>query len=128
MSATIHQEVSLSASPKRIYDALLDSQQFGEVTGRPAEITSQPGTEFKLFGGAISGRNVELVPNRRVVQAWRSNDWEEGLYSVVRFELQEQGDGTKLLFDHTGYPEAAHDMLEGGWHQMYWEPLKKHLA
>ena len=128
MPSTIHQEVAIAASPKRIYDALLDARQFGEVTGAPASINPQPGAEFSLFGGHINGRNVELVPDKRVVQAWRAKDWDEGLYSVVRFELQEQGGGTKLVFDHTGYPEPAHAELEGGWPKMYWEPLQKYLA
>ena len=128
MAAAIHQEVSLPGSPTRVYGALLDARQFGDVTGRSAEIAAEEGAQFTLFGGAISGRNVELVPNKRVVQAWRSNDWEDGRYSLVRFELQPEVNGTKLVFDHTGYPDAAHDMLDGGWHQMYWEPLRKYLG
>jgi activator of HSP90 ATPase len=128
MPAAIHQEVGIAAPANQIYEALLDPAQFGQVTGRDAHITSQPGAEFTLFGGAISGRNIELVPGRRVVQAWRSNDWQEGQYSIVRFELTPKGDETTLVFDQAGYPEEAHGMLDGGWHAMYWEPLRKFLA
>jgi activator of HSP90 ATPase len=63
-----------------------------------------------------------------VVQAWRSGAWPEGVYSIVKFELEGNGQGTKLTFDQSGYPENAHDMLAGGWSQMYWNPMNALLA
>jgi activator of HSP90 ATPase len=67
----LHQEIDIQASPHRIYDVLLSSQQFAAFTGLPAEIDPKPGGAFSMFGGLIVGRNVELVPNQRIVQAWR---------------------------------------------------------
>ncbi len=128
MAKTIHQEVSFTASPDKVYAALTDSGQFSEVTGAPATIASEAGGTVELFGGQIAARNVEMLPGKRLVQAWRAGNWEDGVYSVVKFELQKDGAGTKLVFDHAGYPEDAHDMLEGGWHQMYWEPLTKYFS
>jgi activator of HSP90 ATPase len=82
-----------------------------------------------LFGGQVTGRNVELVEDRRLVQAWRAATWPEGAYSIVNFQLDDAGDSaTKLVFDHTGFPEDARDELEPGWVKMYWEPLKQYLA
>ena len=63
-----------------------------------------------------------------MVQAWRSGAWPAGVNSVVNFELTGEGSGTKLVFDQAGYPETAHDMLNGGWHKMYWEPMNAMLA
>jgi activator of HSP90 ATPase len=68
---SIHQEVNFKASPARMYEALLDAKQFSEFTRDRAEIQRQPGGSFQLFGGRIVGRNIELVPNQRIVQAWR---------------------------------------------------------
>src|SRR5258707_9487103 len=88
MSAPIHQEIVFLASPKRVYDALLDARQFSQFSGgAPAEIDRKAGGSFSYFGGMISGRNIELKPNQRIVQAWRAGNWPEGVYSVVRFEL-----------------------------------------
>lgn len=129
MANPIHQEVVIKASPERVYKALTDSQQFGELTGAgPAEISSEAGGSFSCFGGMIQGRNLELVPNQRIVQAWRVGNWDPGVYSVVKFELQPQGSDTRLVFDHTGFPEAEREHLESGWHARYWEPLQKYLA
>lgn len=62
------------------------------------------------------------------VQAWRAGNWEEGRYSLVRFEMKSKGGKTHLVFDHTGFPEDQCDHLAGGWHKMYWEPLAKYLG
>jgi activator of HSP90 ATPase len=129
MSNSIRQAVIIKASPQRVYDALLDAKQFSAFTGgAPAEIDSNAGGAFSCFGGMITGRNVELVPNQRIVQAWRAGNWPEGVYSIVRFELDAQGSETRLTLDHSAFPEGNAEHLEGGWHRMYWEPLKKYLA
>jgi activator of HSP90 ATPase len=129
MSNSIRQAVIIKSGPQRVYDALLDAKQFSAFTGgAPAEIDSKAGGAFSCFGGMITGRNVELMPNQRIVQAWRARNWPEGVYSIVRFELDAQGSETRLTLDHSAFPEGNAEHLEGGWHKMYWEPLKKYLA
>src|SRR5215831_16007273 len=128
MSSAIHQEIEFKTSPQHVYEALLNSKQFSAFTGAPAQIEGTAGGAFSCFGGMITGRNVELVPNQRIVQAWRAGNWPEGVYSIVRFELNAQGSSTKLTLDHTAFPDGAAEHLDGGWHKMYWEPLKKYLA
>ncbi len=95
---------------------------------KPAEISSEAGGAFALYGGYITGRQVELVPNVRIVQAWRAGSWPPGAYSIVRFELVEQGPGSKIVFDHTGFPKGEAESLASGWRVHYWEPLAKVLA
>lgn len=80
-----------------------------------------------MFGGHIVGRNVELVPNQRIVQVWRVVDWPAGAYSIVRFEFKAEGASTHLVFDHTGFPEGLRDHLAAGWESNYWALLKKYL-
>jgi activator of HSP90 ATPase len=125
---SIHQEVDFAAGPGRIYGVLLDSKQFAAFTGRPAEIDPREGGAFTLFGGLVSGRNIELVPDGRIVQAWRPGSWDKGIYSVARFELVPKGTGTTIVFDHTGFPEGKYDGLLSGWNGHYWGPLTKFLA
>jgi activator of HSP90 ATPase len=119
----IHQEVTLSAAPARIYQALVDSKRFSELTGAPASGDSTEGAQFSVFGGHITGRHVELVPGKRVVQAWRAKNWPDGLYSIVRFELLADGGGTKLVFDHDGFPADMKEHLVSGWQANYWDKL-----
>jgi activator of HSP90 ATPase len=121
--SNIHQEVTFSATPARIYETLVDSKHFGELTGAPASGASTEGASFSVFGGHITGRHVELVPGKRVVQAWRAKTWPEGLYSIARFELQAVGNTTRLVFDHDGFPDDMKEHLAKGWQSNYWEKL-----
>jgi activator of HSP90 ATPase len=123
--STIHQETTFSAAPSRIYKALVDLKQFAEVTGAPASGDSSEGAAFSAFGGHVTGRQVELVPDKRIVQAWRAKTWPEGVYSIVRFELVADGKGTKLVFDHSGFPEDEKEHLSGGWRAQYWDKIAK---
>ncbi len=125
---SLHQEIDLKASPQRIYELLLDSKQFVAFTGMPAVIDAKEGGAFSMFGGMIVGRNVELVAKQRIVQAWRPASWEQGIYSLVRFELKEKGASTLLVLDHSSFPAGDYDHLYEGWGLRYWEPLKKYLA
>jgi activator of HSP90 ATPase len=126
---TIHQEVSIAASPAAIYKILTDARDFARMTGgRAATMSSEAGGAFSLFDGHITGRHVELIPGKRVVQAWRAKDWPEGHYSIARFELTPDGAGAKLVFDQSGHPADAKDHLESGWVKMYWDPMKAMLA
>ena len=137
----IHQEPVFKASRKRVYEALTDAKQFEKVVQlsaamksgmppgvKPAEISREAGGAFALFGAYIFGRQLELVPNERIVEAWRVGSWDAGIYSIARFELVEQGAGTKIVFDHTGFPKGDGEHLAEGWKINYWEPMQKFLV
>jgi len=123
----IHQEVDFQVAPASLYAALLDAKQFSAFTSLSAAIQAQPGGALKLFGGLIEGRNIELVSNRRIVQAWREASWPQGQYSLVKFEMIARGPGTHLVFDQTGIAEADWGHLNDGWPLRYWNPLRKYL-
>jgi activator of HSP90 ATPase len=138
---SIHQEPVFKASRRRVYEALTDARQFDKViqmsgavksgmakAPNPPEISREAGGAFSLFGGYVTGRHIELVPNERIVQAWRAGSWDPGIYSIARFELVEQGSGTKIVFDHTGFPKGDGEHLAAGWKMNYWEPLEKFLG
>ena len=129
MTRAIHHEEDFTAAPQRIYDALLDAKQFSALTGFPgSEINREVGGTFSIFGGHIIGRQLELAPNRLIVQAWRVVDWPEGIYSIARFELAGRGSGTRIKFDHTGFPPELAEHLEDGWREHYWTLLRKYLV
>jgi activator of HSP90 ATPase len=95
---------------------------------KAAEISREVGGALTIFGGHIVGRQVELVPNQRIVQAWGVVDWTPGAYSIAKFEPSEEGAATKLVFDHTGFPHGIAEHLASGWEEHYWGPLRKFLA
>lgn len=102
MSNVIRQEIVFKAGADKVYKALTEDAQFGPATGgAPAQIAKEEGGKFSVFGGMISGRQVELIEDKRVVQAWRVKLWPEGQYSLVKFELSAHGDGTKVTLEHS---------------------------
>ena len=138
---SIHQEAVFKANRNRVYEALTDTKQFDKIirlspemqAGKsfgttPTAISREVGGTFSIFGGHIIGRQIELVPNQRIVQAWRVVDWDPGVYSIAKFELLEQGSGTKLVFDHTGFPKGDAEHLAEGWKSHYWDSIEKFLA
>jgi activator of HSP90 ATPase len=133
-SEAIHQEVTLNASTARVYAALTNGGEFTMLmafssmkNAAPAQIGSDVGSTFSLFNGHIIGRQLELVPGRRIVQAWRVVDWPAGAYSIAKFELVDRAGKTNLIFDHTGFPSGLGEHLAQGWRTNYWEPLEKYL-
>jgi activator of HSP90 ATPase len=140
-SEAIHQEIHFDASRERVYRALTTSNEFDAVTrlsdalalvtapgAKPTAISREVGGGFTLFGGYIMGRNLELARNERLVQAWRTQVWDPGDYSVVKVVLVAEGAGTKLVFDHRGFPQGEGGHLAEGWHTHYWDPLRKFLS
>jgi activator of HSP90 ATPase len=139
-AVSIHQEASFSVSPAKVYDVLTDPKKFQQVellsgvmkaadlAAKPAEIGREPGSAFSLFGGYISGRQIELIPGKRVVQAWRTASWPEGIYSIARFELVDDGTGTNLIFDQAGFPAGEAEHLSSGWKANYWNAMSKFLS
>ncbi len=134
-SIMIHQEVNFKVTPQKLYGTLLSSKEFSACTKKSfnafseksAAIDSTVGGAFSLFDGHIIGRILELVPNQRIVEAWRVVDWPAGKYSIVKFELSSQGSGTHLSFDHIGFPEGLKEHLSTGWKQHYWDALTNYF-
>jgi len=138
----IHQEPVFKASRKRVYEALTDANQFGKVVelsaamksggmkteAAPVTISREAGGAFAAFGGYVTGRQIELVPNERIVQVWRAGSWDPGSYSIARFVLLESEGNAKIRFDHTGFPKGQAEHLAEGWRVNYWEPLAKFLG
>ena len=123
----LREEEDFVVPPHRVYEALLDEKQFASFTGAPAKIDRREGGALTLFGGAIVARNVELVPDKRIVQAWRDTAWAAGIYSMLKFELVANGSATHMVLDQTGFPAGQFSDLDSGWHEHYLAPMKKFL-
>ena len=127
VTGAIRQQADFAASPARLFQILTDEKQFAAMSGAPATMEKRGGGAFSLFGGAITGRNVELLDAKRVVQAWHDTAWAAGIYSIIRFELGAAGSGTHVTFEQAGFPESDRASPEAGWHSHYWEPIKAYL-
>ena len=137
---SIHQEVNFSAERKRIYATLLDTKQFDDMTrlipsmqtanlgNSPTEISRELGGPSRSFAATSSGATLNSFPTKEL---FRPGAWWTGTPACTQssnLNLTSQGSGTKLVFDHTGFPVGLAKHLADGWKEHYWEPLQKYLT
>ena len=127
MAKSIRQSVTINASPKAVYDALVDSEKHSLFSGSKASISRRVGGTFTAYDGYAEGVNLELVPGRKIVQSWRASDWPDGHYSKATFAISKVKDGAKLTFTQTGIPDRQYESIKEGWIDFYWKPLKEML-
>lgn len=123
---TVRQTVVFKASPHDVYEALMDSRKHSAFTGGNARISRKVGGRFSVWDGSVNGINLALVPDKKIVQKWRSEEeeWPKGHYSRTSFLLEKAKTGTRLRFVQTCVPLAAYESIKKGWHAYYWNPMK----
>ena len=121
----VHQVV-IDAYPREVYEVLADAAALSALSGRSGTAGRGDGEEFTAFDGHVTGRQIELVPGIRIVQAWRFPAWEPGTYTLVRFTLTAEPAepaGADALGCHPTW--RAH--LNEGWPMFYLTPLVRHF-
>ena len=125
----IRQTVAFRASPHEVYEALLDSRKHARFTGSRASISRRVHGPIRAYDGFITGENIELIPDSRIVQVWRAGEkcWPRDHYSKVTFSLKKVRTGTRMSFFHSGVPAGCYNLIRDGWWDAYWKPMKKML-
>lgn len=119
--------IRIAATPRQVYDALMDAKKHAAFTGYSARIDPKVGGYFVTCGNRNCGYNLVLDPAKRIVQAWSQRSFHPR-YTIIDIKLKKEGKGTRLEFLQTGAPTSAVTWLRPGWHQTYWEPLKAYFA
>lgn len=131
-TATLKQTIEFpGVTPKQVYDAFLSSKGHSGMTGGAANISAKTGATFSAWDGYITGKNLELVPGKLIVQAWRTSEFpDDAEDSQLRLELSatKDGKGTVLKMTHSNIPGGQEKMYGPGWHESYWEPMKAYFA
>ncbi len=124
---TIRQVITLKTSPHEVYEMLMDAKKHASFTQSTAVISRKVGGKFSIYDGSLTGTNLELVPDEKIVQSWRSDDWPEGHFSKATFAMKGLDGATRLTFTQTGVPEEFYEDIKQGWHDYYWTPMKQTL-
>ena len=129
MRNKIKLSTTLAASPEQIYVAWLNSKQHTAFTGAKATATKRKGGSFTAWDGYISGKNLELENNKKIVQQWRSTDFpKQAEDSMLEVVLEKSGKGTKLTLIHSNIPEGQAESYKKGWKDFYFNPMKKYFS
>ncbi len=104
------------------------SKEHSEATGGRAVVSSKVGAKFAAFDGMISGRNLVVIPNQMIVQAWRAHHWKKtDLDSILVMTFSKAPGGGKVELVHAGVPQHDHEGVRLGWPKYYWKPWRAYL-
>ena len=118
----------IPAKPAEIYEAWLSSEGHTALTGSPAKVEGNVGGKFSAWDGYIFGTTLELTPNQRIVQTWRTTEFPgDAPDSRVEVLLEEVSRGTKLTLIHSDMPEDQVDSYRQGWEDFYFKPMKEYF-
>jgi activator of HSP90 ATPase len=130
MSKTICQEILFkNTTAHDLYELYMDSKKHTTATAAPAKISKKEGGKYSVHGGYITGRNLQLIEDKLIVQTWRAQGWKESdPDSTFIINLEQKGNDVLLFATHANVPNAHEESISKGWHNHYWEPWKKYLA
>jgi activator of HSP90 ATPase len=111
-----------------LYSAWLSSEEHSQMTGSPAIVSANVGDSFDAWDGYIQGKNLELERPSRILQSWRTTEFEESDEdSLLEIMFEKDGSGTKITIRHSALPE--HGMqYQQGWIDSYFSPMKEYFA
>lgn len=112
----------ISAPPEDVYLALTLAPTIMLWTGDKAEMIAEPGSEFSLWDGSITGKNLEFEPGKKIVQQWYFGEQPED--SIVTIKLHPDAKGTSAELRHTNIPDEEFDDIVDGWNTVFFAALQ----
>ncbi len=111
----------IPAAPEEVYLALTNPLTLQLWTSEPAEMSTEPGSEFSLWDGSIAGKNLEFQENKKIVQQWYFG--EENADSIVSIVLHPHPKGTSAELKHSNIPQNDYKDIVEGWDKNYFGEL-----
>ncbi len=128
MSDSIKLSLTLPTDPKTLYNAWLDSEQHTAFTNSKTKIEKKVGSNFIAGDGYIMGKIELLHMNKRIVQTWRTTDFEEeNVDSKLEVLFEKVDKGTKVILVHTDLPEDSGKKYRKNWRDTYFKPMKEYF-
>lgn len=129
MTKAIQQSVRFAATPAQLFEMYMNSKMHSEATGGKANMSRKPGGAFTAWNEMLRGRNLMIVPNRMVVQSWRSINFKPGdPDSILILQFSKAPGGAQVDMVHVNVPVQDHKGVTKGWPLYYWKPWKRYLA
>lgn len=114
---TFKKTFKINAEASDVYSALTNPYTIELWSGYPAVMSEEPGSEFSLWEGDITGRNLEFIKDKKIVQEWYFGDLSEK--SVVTITIQPDKDYCVVIVEHTNIPDEDFADIAEGWREYY---------
>ena len=118
----IKQRHHIQATTEEVYTALTNPFTIELWSGYPAQMSTEPGSEFSMFEGDIVGKNLKFEPNVLIRQQWYFEG--EEAESIVTIRLKPEKNNTVAELTHENVPEEVVEEMTEGWKKIYFGSLK----
>jgi activator of HSP90 ATPase len=128
MKDELELSIILNETNEKLYNAWISSAEHSSFTGSDAEIDPVVNGKFSAWDGYISGKTNSLEPYKKIVQSWRTTEFEESDEdSILEVLFEKLGEKTKLTLKHYNIPEGQGESYKDGWEEFYFKPMKKYF-
>jgi activator of HSP90 ATPase len=112
-----------------LYKFFLDSKLHTEITESEAIISNKIGGRFTAWDGYIKGEIVSLEENKKIIQKWRTAEFNKNdKDSILEITIEEiNKNKSKLILKHSELPEGTEEKYKNGWKEYYIKPLKEFI-
>lgn len=112
-----------------LFHGWLDSDVHSEFTDSDAEIDPVVGGSFSVWDGYITGKTLEIIPNKKIVQSWRTTEFSDSdKDSILTIEFESiHNEETRLTLTHTQIPSSDEAKYHQGWIDFYITPMKEYF-
>jgi activator of HSP90 ATPase len=114
---TFKKTFRINAEPSDVYSALTNPFTIELWSGYPARMSTEPESEFSLWEGDITGRNIEFIQDKKVVQEWYFGD--QPHKSIVTIVIAPSGENSEVTVEHTNIPDEEFNDIAEGWREYY---------
>jgi len=126
MNKAIEQKILFkAATAAELFDIFVNPQKHSAIHGgATAKISGNEGDRFSLLDGNLNGKNLLIVPDKMIVQAWRGNVWEkDDLDSILTLVFSDTRNGAQIEMVHAFTPDQFREL----WNEIYWQPIKEFI-
>lgn len=118
---TFKKTFRINAEPSDIYSAITNPYTIELWSGYPALMSTEPGSEFSLWEGDITGKNLEFIQDRKVVQEWYFGDQAEK--SIVTITILAERGNSIINVEQSNIPDEEFRDIAEGWREYYFDAI-----
>ena len=120
--------LNIQVEPEVLYKSWLDSEKHSAFTGSKAIIDPSINGIYSAWDGYITGKTFELEENKRILQTWRTSEFQENSEdSLLELIISKTSNGSKLILRHTKIPDRQSENYKEGWEEFYFEPMRQYF-
>jgi activator of HSP90 ATPase len=112
---TFSKSFRFNATAEDVYACFTNTYTVELWSGNPAIMPTEPGHDFSMFDGDITGTIIKLIPYSLVEQEWYFG--KQNPPSLVKISLKEKGGVTEVSIEQTGIPDEDYENIVEGWQE-----------